>query len=406
MKYNPKVNEMIASLPGFTQLHPLQPEYTVQGALAVLFEMQQSLCEISGMDKTTLLPAAGAHGEWVGMQIIRAYHLHRGDTARTKVIVPDSAHGTNPATANMCGYDVVNIASTADGYVDINALKEAVGDDTAALMLTNPSTLGLFEKDIIEIAKIVHDAGGLLYYDGANMNAIMGVTRPGDMGFDVVHWNVHKTLSTPHGGGGPGCGPVGCKAFLEAFLPVPLVQKKDDGSYTLVSSSQGSIGHVKMFYGNFLVALKGYCYILSLGAAGLKEASQNAVLNANYMLHALQKYSAFTYPAPCMHEFVLSMENAKEAYGITAIDVAKAMIDYGVHPPTMYFPLIVHEALMFEPTETEAKETLDACIAAIDEIMEMAKTNPAALHDAPISTPIGRVDEVGAARNPILRHEF
>ncbi|MGI6664324.1 MAG: aminomethyl-transferring glycine dehydrogenase subunit GcvPB [Christensenellaceae bacterium] len=405
MKYNPKINEAIAGLSGFREIHPLQPIETVQGALESMYHMSEALNEISGMDATTLLPAAGAQGEWVGMQLIRAYHLDQGDMKRTKVIVPDSAHGTNPATAAMCGFDVINLPSTAEGYVDISALKEIVGEDTAALMLTNPNTLGLFEKDILEISKTVHEAGGLVYYDGANMNAIMGVTRPGDMGFDVVHWNVHKTLSTPHGGGGPGCGAVGCKALLTPYLPTPLVVKEKD-AHAISYDVPKSIGAVKLFYGNFLVALKGYAYILSMGSAGLKEVSENAVLNANYMLQALKEYSDFAYPAPCMHEFVLSFETLKKETGIAAIDVAKAMIDAGMHPPTMYFPLILPEVLMFEPTETEARETLDHGIRVVKEIIAQAKENPDALHDAPKSTPVGRVDEVAAARNPVLRYEF
>jgi len=405
MKYNPKVNEALANLEGFREIHPLQDEKTVQGALEVIYQMQKSLCEIAGMDETCLLPAAGAHGEWTGLQIIRAYHLSKKDIKRNKIIVPDSAHGTNPASAAMCGFEVVNIPSDSEGYVNLSALKEAVGEDTAALMLTNPNTLGMFDKNILEISRIVHEAGGLLYYDGANMNAIMGVTRPGDMGFDVVHWNVHKTLSTPHGGGGPGCGPVGCKSFLEKFMPIPSVEKTENG-YTVSVNRPESIGRVKLFYGNFLVALKGFCYILALGREGLKEASINAVLNANYLRYHLEKYSDFHYSVPCMHEFVLSMEGIKKEHGISAIDIAKAMIDYGIHPPTMYFPLIVHEALMFEPTETESKETLDACILIVEKIMKDAREDPESLHKAPVSTPVGRLDEVGAARNPILRYNF
>jgi glycine dehydrogenase subunit 2 len=403
MKYNPKVNEALANLEGFREIHPLQNEETIQGALEVIYRMQTDLSEIAGMDETCLWPAAGAHGEWTGLQIIRAYHLYNKDEKRRKIIVPDSAHGTNPASAAMCGFEVVNIPSDHEGYVDLAALKTAVGEDTAALMLTNPNTLGLFDKNILEISRIVHEAGGLLYYDGANMNAIMGVTRPGDMGFDVVHWNVHKTLSTPHGGGGPGCGPVGCKSFLKKFLPTPSIEKTNKG-YTINSDKPESIGRVKLFFGNFLVALKGYCYLLALGAKGLKEASENAVLNANYLRNALEKYSSFRYPAPCMHEFVLSMEGTKKEHGVSAIDIAKAMIDRGIHPPTMYFPLIIHEALMFDPTESESKETLDACIVIMEEIMKIARENPDSLHAAPVSTPVGRLDEVGAARNPVLRY--
>lgn len=405
MKYNPKVNEAAAALPGFTQVHPLQAQNTVQGCLEVLYRMQEALNEISGMDATTLQSAAGAHGEWTGLQLIRAYHNERGDMGRKKVIVPDSAHGTNPASAAMLGYDVVSIASDADGYVDIQALRAAMDESVAALMLTNPNTLGKFERGILEISEAVHEKGGLLYYDGANLNAIMGVCRPGDMGFDVVHWNVHKTLSTPHGGGGPGSGPVGCKAFLAKYLPVPVVEK-DGERFMLRADRQGSIGRVKGFYGNFLVALKGFCYILALGAAGLKEASQNAVLNANYMLHALEGYSDLKYDSPCMHEFVLELSGLKKRTGVSAMDIAKSLIDHDIHPPTMYFPLTVKEALMFEPTETESKETLDNAVAVLKSLFADAENDPEKLHAAPVTTPVGRPDEVAAARKPVLRYLF
>ncbi|MDL2236907.1 aminomethyl-transferring glycine dehydrogenase subunit GcvPB [Christensenellaceae bacterium OttesenSCG-928-K19] len=405
MKYNPKVNEKAASLPGLTDIHPLQPEETVQGCLQVLYETQQMLNEVSGMDSTSLQPAAGAHGEWAGLQLIRAYHLDRGDDKRTKVIIPDSAHGTNPASAAMCGYEIVNVKSGEDGCVDLDALRTVMDGTVAALMLTNPNTLGKFEKGICEISEIVHNEGGLLYYDGANLNAVMGVTRPGDMGFDVVHWNLHKTLSAPHGGGGPGSGPVGCKKLLSAYLPVPVITKDDDG-YHMEYDRPKSIGRVKSFYGNFLVALKAYSYLLMLGGDGLKAASVNAVLNANYMLHSLKDYSDVTYDSPCMHEFVIGLESFKKRTGVSAMDVAKSMIDKGFHPPTMYFPLIVPEALMFEPTETESRETLDASLAAIKEILTQAETDPEALHATPATTPVGRPDEVSAARNPILKYEF
>lgn len=405
MKYNPKVNDAAASLPGFKNIHPLQPLYTVQGCLEVLYNLQLALNEVAGMDATSLQPAAGAQGEWAGLQLIRAYHQQRGDTARTKVIVPDSAHGTNPASAAMCGYEIVNVASDADGYVDVGALREVMDGSVAALMLTNPNTLGKFEKGILELSDIVHKQGGLLYYDGANLNAIMGTCRPGDMGFDVVHWNLHKTLSTPHGGGGPGSGPVGCKAFLEQYLPKPVVAKAGD-EYTLLYDRPQSIGRVKAFYGNFLVALKAYCYVLTLGGKGLRNASLHAVLHANYMLHTLQKYSNLEYTSPCMHEFVLSLGEFKKRTGVSAMDIAKAMIDVGIHPPTMYFPLVVPEALMFEPTETESVETMDEALAALEQIFATAETNPEALHAAPVTTPVGRPDEVAAARNPILRYSF
>jgi len=405
MKYNPKAGESAAQLEGFREAHPLQPEAGVQGCLQAMYEVQEMLNEIAGMDETTLQPAAGAHGEWTGLQLIRAYHRARNDEKRTRVIVPDSAHGTNPASAAMCGFDVVSVPSGSDGCVDIAKLREAADENVAALMLTNPNTLGKFEKGISEISGIIHDVGGLLYYDGANMNAIMGVTRPGDMGFDVVHWNIHKTLGTPHGGGGPGSGPVGCKAFLGGYLPVPAVVKKKD-VYTLDYDRPDSIGMTKMFYGNFLVAVKALSYLKSLGAQGLKQASMRAVLNANYMLDALREYSSYEYGEPCMHEFVMSLEKLKKQTGVTALDVAKMMIDYGIHPPTMYFPLIVHEALMFEPTETESRETLDEAARALKEIFETARTDPDKMKASPVTTPVGRPDEVGAARHPRLRYEF
>lgn len=405
MKYNPKVNEAVAAWREFTDIHPLQPEHTVQGCLEVLHSMQTMLSGIAGMDATTMQPAAGAHGEWTGLQLIRAYHLDRGDTKRTKVIVPDSAHGTNPASAALCGFDVVNAPSDADGYLDVAALEALMDDTVAALMLTNPNTLGKFEKSILEISIIVHDNGGLLYYDGANMNAIIGTARPGDMGFDVVHWNLHKTLSTPHGGGGPGSGPVGCKSHLEKYLPVPVIEE-ENGVYRLTEDRPQSIGRVKAFYGNFLVAVKALSYLLALGGGGIRKVSEHAVLNANYMLHALQKYSALSYSSPCMHEFVMDLSELKQRTGVSALDVAKALIDKGIHPPTMYFPLIVHEALMIEPTETESIETLDEAVQMIEEVIGMADTDPEILHNAPVTTPVGRPDEVTAARRPVLRFSF
>ena len=392
MKYNPKVNERAAALPGFTGIHPLQPEGTCRGALEVLQLAEQYLCEITGMDAMTFEPAAGAHGEFTGLLLIKAWHVRRGDTRRTKIIVPDSAHGTNPASAAMCGYEVVSIPSQADGCVDLEKLKAAVGEDTAGLMLTNPNTVGLFDKNILEITRIVHEAGGLCYYDGANLNAVMGIARPGDMGFDVVHLNLHKTFSTPHGGGGPGSGPVGCKEFLAPFLPG--------------QGTEESIGRVKMFYGNFLVVVKGLAYILTLGKEGIPEAAANAVLNANYMKAKLSDVYEMAYPGPCMHEFVMTLEGLKKKAGVSAMDIAKSMLDYGIHPPTMYFPLIVHEALMVEPTETEPKETLDQAVEALHEIYRKALENPEALHGAPYKTPIGRPDEVKAARKPVLRYHW
>ena len=404
MKYNPKINEELASLPGFTAIHPLQPEHTVQGAMQVLFQAEQALCEITGMDAMTFQPAAGAHGEFTGLLLIKAYHKHRGDQKRTKIIVPDSAHGANPASATMAGFTVVSIPSREDGCVDLEKLKAAVGDDTAGLMLTNPNTVGLFDKNILEITRIVHDAGGLNYYDGANLNAVMGVSRPGDMGFDVVHLNLHKTFSTPHGGGGPGSGPVGCKSLLAPFLPGPVVKKQQNRYH--FEKPEHSIGQVKSFYGNFTVVVKALSYILTLGAECIREAAQNAVLNANYMMKKLDDLYTIAYQERCMHEFVMSLEPLKKETGISAMDIAKGLLDNGIHPPTMYFPLIVHEALMVEPTETESKETLDEAIEVFRRLYETAKTDPQSLHEAPHHTAVRRLDEVGAARNPKLRYLF
>ncbi len=405
MKYNPKINEEAAALPGFRKIHPLQPAHTVQGALEMLYTAESLLCEITGMDAMTFQPAAGAHGEFTGLLLIKAYHVSRGDHKRNKIIVPDSAHGTNPASATMCGYDVISIPSRADGCVDLDQLRAAVGEDTAGLMLTNPNTVGLFDKNILEITQIVHQAGGLCYYDGANLNAVMGIVRPGDMGFDVVHLNLHKTFSTPHGGGGPGSGPVGCKEFLKPFIPGKQAVKCADGTYALEQESQ-SIGAVKQFYGNFLVVVKALSYILTLGREGIPEASSNAVLNANYMRVKLSDVYKMAYDETCMHEFVMTLEDLKHQIGVSAMDIAKALLDYGIHPPTMYFPLIVHEALMVEPTETESRETLDEAIEVFHKIYETAMADPQSLHLAPHSTPIGRPDEVTAARKPVLRYTF
>ncbi len=404
MKYNPKVNEVAAALPGFTGIHPLQPVGTVQGCLDVLKRAQELLCEITGMDDMTMQPAAGAHGEFTGLLLIKAYHESRGDKKRTKIIVPDSAHGTNPASAVMAGFEVVNIPSGADGCVDLDKLREAVGDDTAGLMLTNPNTVGLFDRNILEITSIVHKAGGLNYYDGANLNAIMGIARPGDMGFDVVHINLHKTFSTPHGGGGPGSGPVGCKAFLSDFLPGP--QPVWDGDDLTLAMPPRSIGSVRTFYGNFLVVVKALTYIMILGRSGVADAARNAVLNANYMMRRLRDIYHMAFDDVCMHEFVMSLENMKHDWDVSAMDVAKALLDYGIHPPTMYFPLIVHEALMVEPTETESRETLDEAIAVFREIYELSQSDPERLRAAPSRTSIGRPDEVQAARKPVLRYAF
>ncbi|MDO5350155.1 MAG: aminomethyl-transferring glycine dehydrogenase subunit GcvPB [Lachnospiraceae bacterium] len=408
MKYNPKINEKAASLKGFTELHPLQPEHTVQGALEVLHLAEIYLCQITGMDAMTFQPAAGAHGELTGLLLIKAYHEGRQDGKRRKIIVPDSAHGTNPASAAMCGYDVVSIPSREDGCVDLEQLQAAVGEDTAGLMLTNPNTVGLFDKNILEITRIVHEAGGLCYYDGANLNAIMGIARPGDMGFDVVHLNLHKTFSTPHGGGGPGSGPVGCKDFLKTYLPgagVGIWENENGKAYHLTDHEK-SIGAVKMFYGNFLVVVRALTYILTLGKEGIPEAAANAVLNANYMRVKLSDVYQMAYEETCMHEFVMTLEKLKHDTGVSAMDIAKALLDYGIHPPTMYFPLIVHEALMVEPTETESRETLDEAIEVFRRIYQQAAKQPDYLHGAPYETPIGRPDEVTAARKPILTYRW
>ena len=404
MKYNPKIDEDMAALPGFTQLHPLQPVESAQGALEALHTLGSELGEVFGMDAVTFQPAAGAHGEFTGVLLIKAYHTDRGDTARTKIIVPDSAHGTNPATAAMCGYQVVNIASNDKGGVDLDVLRAAVGPDTAGLMLTNPNTVGLFDPNILEITKIVHNAGGLCYYDGANLNAVMGVVRPGDMGFDCIHSNLHKTFATPHGGGGPGAGAVGCKEFLRKYMPGPLVVEKD-GKFDF-DYPEKSIGRVKMFYGNFDVCIKALTYVLTLGKAGISEASKNAVLNANYMMACLKDKFDMAYDEICMHEFVMSLTRLHNETGVSALDIAKGMLDFDLHPPTMYFPLIVHEALMVEPCETESKQLMDEVCEIYCKLYDMAYTDPEALHTAPHKTPIRRLDEVGAARNPVLHYQF
>lgn len=404
MKYNPRVNEEAATQPGFTQLHPLQPVETVQGALEVIHTAEKMLCEITGMDGMTFQPAAGAHGEYTGLLLIRKYHQSRGDTARTKIIVPDSAHGTNPASATMAGFKVVSVPSNEQGGVDLDALRKAVGPDTAGLMLTNPNTVGLFDPNILEITQIIHDAGGLCYYDGANLNAIMGHVRPGDMGFDCVHLNLHKTFSTPHGGGGPGSGPVGCKAMLAQFLPSPHVEEKD-GKFVF-AAPEHTMGQVRSFYGNFLVVVKALAYLITLGKEGIPEASAGAVLNANYLMKQLAGAYDMSYDTQCMHEFVMTLQGLAHDTGVTAMDVAKRLLDFGMHPPTMYFPLIVHEALMVEPTETESMETLDEAARVFLDILAEAKTDAESLHHAPHDCPIGRPDEVTAARSPILRYDF
>ena len=403
MKYNPRVNEVAAGLEGFTDIHPLQPTETVQGCLEVFKTLESYLCEIAGMKRMTFQPAAGAHGEFTGLLLINAYHKSRGDEKRKKIIVPDSAHGTNPPSAAMAGFSVVSVPSGPDGCVDIEKLKEIAGDDVAGLMLTNPNTVGLFDKNILEITKIIHDCGGLCYYDGANLNAVMGTVRAGDMGFDVIHLNLHKTFSTPHGGGGPGSGPVGCKEFLVPFLPSILVEGEDK---LVAVKEKDSIGEMKNFYGNFLVVVRALAYVMTLGKEGIPEASKNAVLNANYMMNKLKDLYTMAYDEVCMHEFVMSLADLKKQTGVSAMDIAKGLLDFEIHPPTMYFPLIVDEALMVEPTETESKETMDGAIAVFRKLYETAGEDAESLHNAPMTTPVTRMDEVGAARHPILRYQF
>jgi len=402
MKYNPKINEDVASLPGFQQLHPLQPEEHCQGILKLLHETIRKLCEITGTQWGTLQPFAGAHGEFTGLKLFRAYFDKRGEKNRSKIIVPDSAHGTNPASAHISGFDVVEIKSNRQGMVSVENLKDHLDESVAGIMLTNPNTLGLFEQDIKEIADIIHDAGGLLYYDGANLNAIMGKSRPGDMGFDVVHLNLHKTFSTPHGGGGPGSGPVFVNEKLVPFLPVPDIGFKD-GKYFFDYSKPDTIGRISGFYGNIAVIVKAYAYMLFMGADGLKRVSELAVLNANYLRVKLKDKYHLPYDQVCKHEFVLSASKLKEQYGVAAVNIAKRLLDYGVHPPTVYFPLIVPEALMIEPTETESKEVLDYFIETMEKIYLEAKENPKLALSAPTRTPVKRTDEVKAAKEPVVR---
>lgn len=401
MKYNPKINEDMSELSSFANIHPYQPEETVQGALQLMYDLDKMLSEIAGMERMTLQPAAGAHGELTGLMIIKAYHDKRGDYKRTKIIVPDSAHGTNPASAGVAGFSIVEVKSDNMGLVDIESLKSVLSDEIAGLMLTNPNTLGLFESNIKQIADLVHEAGGLLYYDGANMNAIMGISRPGDMGFDVLHYNLHKTFSTPHGGGGPGSGPVGVRKDLVEFLPVPVVEKKG-GKYYFDYDRPFSIGKIKSFYGHFSIMVRAYAYILSMGWEGLKKASEVAVLNANYIMNKLKEYYNLPIEQVCKHEFVLGglKDNVND---IATLDVAKRLLDYGYHPPTVYFPLIIDNAIMIEPTETESVETLDGFIDAMINIAKEAKENPNILKEAPHNTPVRRIDEVRAARNLILK---
>lgn len=403
MKYNPKINENVARFNGFAHVHPLQDESSVQGALELLYDLQQHLIEITGMDEVTLQPAAGAHGEWTGLMMIRAYHEANGDLKRTKVIVPDSAHGTNPASATVAGLETITVKSNENGLVDLDDLRRVVGEDTAALMLTNPNTLGLFEENIVEMAEIVHGAGGKLYYDGANLNAVLSKARPGDMGFDVVHLNLHKTFTGPHGGGGPGSGPVGVKADLIPFLPKPVITKRDD-EYVFDYDRPQSIGRVKPFYGNFGINVRAYTYIRSMGPDGLKAVTEYAVLNANYMMRRLAEYYDLPFDKHCKHEFVLSGRRQKKL-GVRTLDIAKRLLDFGYHPPTIYFPLNVEECIMIEPTETESKETLDSFVDIMIQIAKEAEENPEIVQEAPHTTVVGRMDEATAARKPILKYQ-
>jgi glycine dehydrogenase subunit 2 len=399
MKYNPKIHEQTASLPGFRRLHPWQREQQCQGALKILWEIERLLTEITGMDRATLQPAAGAAGELAGLLMMRAYHRSRGDS-RKVVLVPDSAHGTNPATVRLAGYEARQIPSDRRGLIDLEALRRATDDSVAGLMLTNPNTLGLFEADIKGIAEIVHSTGGLLYYDGANLNAIVGVVRPGDMGFDIVHMNLHKTFTTPHGGGGPGSGPVAVTAKLEPFLPSPLPSlNPETGEYFWDEDRPSSIGRLHGFHGNFGMVVRAYTYIRSLGAGGIHRVAEMAVLNANYLRKLIEPAYPTAFPGTCMHEFVATAKGFRR-HGVRAMDIAKRLIDLGFHPPTVYFPLVVDEALMVEPTETESKQSLDRFADAFLQIAEEAASSPELLHEAPVTTPVGRLDQARAARDP------
>lgn len=406
MKYNPKINDDIASISGFSQIHPNQPAHTVQGALKLMFELQGMLAEITGMSGASLAPYAGADGELAGMLMVRAYHHSRSEFSRKKVLIPDSAHGTNPASATMAGFDVITLPSDVDGNTDLNFLRNSVGEDLAGIMLTLPSTLGLFDTNILDVCEVVHDAGGLVYGDGANLNALLGRVKLGELGFDIVHSNLHKTFSTPHGGGGPGAGPIMVISKLLPFLPSPIVEheSQDDceGAYSL-AYPPSTIGKLGAFWGNFGVLVRAYTYIRILGAEGISKISEDAVINSNYILSQLKDDYDLPYDRLCMHEVVFSLKNLKSHYGISALDVSKRLIDYNIHPPTMYFPQIVEEALMMEPTETESKETLDNFIDVMKTIISEAKGSPDILHNAPHNTPNTRLDEAKAARVPELR---
>lgn len=405
MKYNPKINDEVASLKGLSEIHPLQPESTVQGAIRLLYELQESLIEITGLAGASLAPMAGADGELAGMLMTRAYHAERGDSSRKNVLIPDSAHGTNPASAAMAGFQVVTLPSDSDGNTDLSALRGFANEELAGLMITLPSTLGLFDTNIVEVCRIVRDAGGMVYGDGANLNALLGRVKLGDLGFDVVHTNLHKTFSTPHGGGGPGAGPVAVSERLLDYLPAPVARRgvpaREDVEFTLITPEK-TIGRLGAFHGNFGALVRAYAYIRTLGDVGISAVAGDAVVNANYVKRGLEGYYDLPYNRPCMHEVVFSAANLKRRYGVSALDVCKRLIDYGIHPPTMYFPLIVDEALMIEPTETESKETLDYFIDVMKAIAEEARDSPELLHQAPHDTPNTRVDEARAARRPDL----
>lgn len=403
MKYNPKLNDKLAANDTIARLHPQQPIDTVQGALEIYWKLQQALSEIGGMAEFTLNPFAGAHGELTGLLVIKAYHESRADAARTKVIVPDSAHGTNPASAHVAGYEVVEVKSMADGTVDVDDLRSKLGPEIAAVMMTNPNTVGMFEKNIPAIAKAVHEAGALMYYDGANLNPMLGVARPGDMGFDVMHINLHKTFSTPHGGGGPGAGPVGVRKGLEQFLPNPKVIKNEDGSFGLITDSDTALGRISSWLGNYTVFIRSLAYILTLGAEGVAEVGPLATLNANYVMHALKDKYLLPIPGPCKHEFVFD-GLADKSTGVTTLNVAKRLLDLGFHAPTIYFPLLFHESLMIEPTETESRETLDRFIEAMRQIAREAAENPEIVKTAPHDTPAVHPDDTEAALHPVVTY--
>jgi len=402
MKYNPKINEVVARFPGFAQIHPLAPPDLLQGALALLYELERALAEISGMEEVSLQPSAGAQGELTGLMLIRACLAERGDP-RKNIIVPDTAHGTNPASSTLCGYDVVQISSNERGVIDAAAVAQAMDDSVAAVMITNPNTLGLFETNIEAIAEVVHTKGGMVYLDGANLNALMGIAKPGHMGVDVLHMNLHKTFSTPHGGGGPGAGPVAVKRALSDYLPLPRIVKHGE-RFELEENGPKSVGRVRSFFGNFGILVRAYAYILSLGGDGLEEASRMALLNANYIRKKLEKSYHLAYNEPCMHECIFT-DRVQQRSSVTTLDIAKRLLDYGHHPPTIYFPLVVSGALMIEPTETETPETLDSFIDAMNAIAQEAKDNPELVKNAPHSTPVRRLDEARAARKPVLRWE-